>query len=115
MISTAAGWALPSLRGAILALEAVGMPIGALDRQLTMLARAGHLDGLAGVAVGQLTDCSRHGSWTAVDLLREHLGRLGVPILGGLPFGHGKLPRTLAVGLPATLDADAGTLRTERV
>ena len=46
MIATAAGWALPSLDGAILLLEAVNMYVGQVDRQLTMLRKAGHLDGL---------------------------------------------------------------------
>ena len=39
-----------------------------------------------------------------------HLSRSGVPILGGLPIGHGKNPRTVPIGTRAELDADAGTL-----
>ncbi|WMT92697.1 hypothetical protein [Pelagibacterium sp. H642] len=47
MIATTAGWALPSLRGAILPIEAAGLAIGQSDRTLIMLTRAGHLDGLS--------------------------------------------------------------------
>ncbi len=113
MIASAAGWALPSLDGAILLIEGVGMGLGQIDRQLTMLANAGHLDGLRGVAVGQFTRCGTYGDWTAVDVLRDRLARLRVPILGGLPVGHGTNPATLPLGTAATLDADAGMLRVD--
>ncbi|GAC1040375.1 S66 peptidase family protein [Rhizobium sp. No.120] len=55
-VATSAGWALPDLNGAVLLLEAVNMYRGQVDRQMTMLRKAGHLDGLAGVAIGQFTD-----------------------------------------------------------
>ncbi|MEV0135770.1 hypothetical protein AB0H83_45925 [Dactylosporangium sp. NPDC050688] len=66
------------------------------------------------MAVGQYTSCggtiTDAGDWTVIDVLRDRLGRLGVPILGGLPIGHGAHPVAVPVGTPATLDADAGTL-----
>jgi len=113
MIASAAGWALPSLDGAILLIEGIGMGLGQIDRQLTMLANAGHLDGVRGVAVGQFTRCGTHGDWTAVDVLRDRLTRLRVPVLGGLPIGHGNSPATLPLGTTATLDADAGRLEAD--
>jgi muramoyltetrapeptide carboxypeptidase len=105
MVSTAAGWALPDLAGTILLLEAVNMQIGQVDRQLTMLRKAGHLHGVAGVALGQFTGFDMNASITIVDLLRDHLERLGVPILGGLPLGHGREPLAVPIGCMATLDA----------
>lgn len=111
MIATCAGWALPSLAGAILLLEAIEMQIGQVDRQLTMLRKAGHLDGVAGIAIGQFTRFSASsGGVTVVDLLRDHLGPLGVPILGGLPIGHGAWALPTPVGTMATLDTSAKTL-----
>jgi muramoyltetrapeptide carboxypeptidase len=114
LVATAAGWALPSLRGAILLLEAVGLGLGHVDRQLTMLTRSGRLDGVVGVAVGQYTRCDPTpgdaGDWTVLDVLRERLHGLGVPVLGGLPVGHEDGALAVPVGTPATLDADAGTL-----
>jgi muramoyltetrapeptide carboxypeptidase len=114
MVATSAGWMLPSLDGAILLLESVRLHLGHIDRQLTMLHNAGHLRGIRGIAVGQYTDCDpapedRH-DWTVLDVLRDRLGRLGVPILGGLPIGHGTDPVAVPLGTTATLDADAGTL-----
>jgi muramoyltetrapeptide carboxypeptidase len=106
MIATAAGWALPDLTGAILLLEGTNLRFGQLDRMLTMLRKAGHFDGIAGVAIGQFTDCASG----AIGLLRDQLSVLGVPLLGGLPLGHGATPLIVPVGLEAQLDADRGML-----
>lgn len=111
MVTTAAGWALPKLSGCILLLEAVNMLLGQVDRQLNMLRKGGHLDGVAGVAVGQFTDFKPNGSLTIIDLLREHLGALNVPLLGGLPLGHGAGARSIVMGRLTVLDADRGELR----
>jgi muramoyltetrapeptide carboxypeptidase len=113
MIATAAGWALPDLRGAILFIEAVDLYLGHVDRQLTMLRKAGHLDGVNGVAIGQFPKFNPSKGVTIVSLLRDHLSRLDVPILGGLPLGHGEHPATVPLGAVATLDATANTLMVE--
>jgi muramoyltetrapeptide carboxypeptidase len=115
MIATAAGWALPDMSGAILLIEAVEMYLGQVDRQLTMLRKAGHLTGLKGVAVGQFARFKSSKGLTIVDLLRDHLERLDVPILGGLPFGHGDCPLTVPVGAIALLDTASGTLSVSRL
>jgi muramoyltetrapeptide carboxypeptidase len=44
------------------------------------------------------------------DVLEEHLGQLGVPVVYKLPIGHGKHLATVPLGVRATLDADARTL-----
>jgi len=110
-MSAAAGWALPSLKGAILLIEAVNLGPGVMDSQLTMLRKAGYLTGLAGIAVGQFTDCFHPvDGFTVVDLLRGHLQHFKIPILGGVPVGHGYQSQSTLVGTMAFLDAGAGTL-----
>ncbi len=108
LLATAAGWALPKLDGAILLLEAINMGPGAVDRDLTMLRKAGHLDGVAGVAVGQFTDFERPP--LIMEILRQHFAAMNVPVLGGLPLGHERTAVTVPLGRVATLDADAGLL-----
>ncbi|WP_246705495.1 LD-carboxypeptidase [Rhizobium sp. P40RR-XXII] len=110
MVATSAGWALPDLHGEILLLEAIGLYPGQVDRQMTMLRKAGHLDGLTGVAIGQFTDFEFDRPYSVIDILREHLTALNVPILGGLPLGHGDRPASALIGAVAELDARAGTL-----
>lgn len=110
MVSTCAGWALPPLDGAILLLEAVNMFLGQIDRQLTLLRKGGHLRGLAGIALGQFTDIKPSGSWTVVDLLYQHLVPLGLPILGGLPLGHGEASQSFPLGRRTVLDGAGSVL-----
>jgi muramoyltetrapeptide carboxypeptidase len=118
-IATAAGWALPDFRNAIVLLEAVNLRLGHIDRQLTMLRNTGTLNNIAGIAIGQYTECGSATDPTSdlrcteIDILRDRLGQLGVPILGGLPIGHGEGPIALPIGTMTTLDADAGTLTVE--
>lgn len=115
-IATGAGWVLPNFDKAILLIEAVNLRLGHIDRQLTMLIKTGIIKNVVGIAVGQYTDCGAAGDPTTIsksteiDILRDRFGLLGVPILGGLPIGHGKNPIALPIGTHATLDADAGTL-----
>jgi muramoyltetrapeptide carboxypeptidase len=109
-VATAAGWTLPSLKGAILLLEAVNMGIGQVDRQLTMLRKAGHLSGVVGVALGQFTGFDIGGTYNIIDVLKGHLHALDVPILGGLPLGHGDDPQSVVVGAQATLEAETDRL-----
>ncbi|MEV0133418.1 LD-carboxypeptidase [Dactylosporangium sp. NPDC050688] len=111
MLASTVGTAdMPDLTGAILLLEDVAEAPYRVDRMLTHLRRAGALRGVAGVAVGQFTDCAGGGATTVADVLREHLGALGVPVLGGLRIGHGVGQETVVLGAVATLDTGVGCL-----
>jgi muramoyltetrapeptide carboxypeptidase len=107
---------MPSLQGAILAIEEVGERPYRIDRALTHLLDSGSLRGVAGVVVGDLHGCKEpdHGGsrgWTAEEVCEDRLARLGVPVLLGLPFGH--VPgrnAALGFGVRARLDADQGAL-----
>jgi muramoyltetrapeptide carboxypeptidase len=107
----------PDTRGAILFLEDVGEPLYRIDRMFQQLRLAGLLDDLAGVAVGQFTEmldpvtaAAAEGGPSLEELLTETLQPLGVPVLLGLPFGHGVQNWTLPLGVLARLDAGAGSL-----
>jgi muramoyltetrapeptide carboxypeptidase len=104
---------MPDLTGAVLLLEEVDEPPYKVDRMLTHLRRAGALRGLAGIALGQFTRCADDWPVTVAEVLAERLGDLGVPVLGGLPIGHGYGQVTVPVGTPATLDVAAGVLTVE--
>jgi muramoyltetrapeptide carboxypeptidase len=114
-IARAVGWTCPSFAGAILFIETIDTFIGQIDAALTQLRRSGRLEGLRGVAVGQFI-CSaepKRGKWSFIDVLRDQLGELGVPVLGGLPIGHGPSPRTIPIGTLAKLDTATRTLTIE--
>ncbi|MEW2424432.1 LD-carboxypeptidase [Streptomyces nigra] len=97
-----------SAHGGLLCLEDVGEEPYRLDRALTQLLRAGSLDGVRGVLLGSWEDCGPYDEVRAV--LEDRLGGLGVPVAEEFGFGHGAGALTIPFGLPAELDADAGTL-----
>ncbi|MEJ3749784.1 LD-carboxypeptidase [Actinomycetes bacterium KLBMP 9797] len=102
-------WA--ELDGAILFFEDVDEEPYRYDGMLTHLRRVGALDKIAGVAIGQITNSvGEEGEWDAAAVLRDRLGDLGVPVLGGLPLGHGPGQLTVPLGAKATIDTAAGTL-----
>jgi len=87
--------------GCLLFLEEVSEAPYRIDRMLTSLLVSGHLDRVAGFCIG---DLSSDGSPpAALDVVRERLGRLGVPIVAGLPVGHGHVNRCLPLGVQAQL------------
>ena len=94
--------------GAIAVLEDVGEQPFRLDRLLTQLLRAGWFDGVRGIALGEFTDCGPAEAVEAV--LSDRLLPLGVPVVAGLAVGHGRRNLAFPLGVPAALDADAGTL-----
>jgi muramoyltetrapeptide carboxypeptidase len=88
-----------------------------MDNGLTHLRNAGKLDGVAGVVIGDMP--GKHSGeiqeLSLEDVLEELLQPLGVPVIAGLPIGHGKHHATVPIGAIATLDADAGTLTVDEV
>jgi muramoyltetrapeptide carboxypeptidase len=112
------GAGMPSLDGAILCFEDHGAAADAtvLDRILRQMLDSGSLAGLRGIAIGDLggLDNSRAdpapGRKSTVEVYLERLGALGIPVLGGLPFGHLPDQSCVPLGPTATLDTTAGTL-----
>ncbi len=104
---------LPDFTGAILFLEDVDEGEYRIDRMLTQLALAGIFDRVAGVVFGTCSNCRggmSYGNFTLTEVLDQQFGRLAVPVLSGLQFGHVAEQLSLPVGAMAELDADAGTL-----
>jgi muramoyltetrapeptide carboxypeptidase len=95
----------PDLRGAVLLLEDTNEQPYRIDRMLTQLRLAGALDGVVAAALGDFTGCG-----DAEAVLAERLGALGIPIVAGVPVGHGDRNRPLPHGARARVDATAGTL-----
>ncbi|MEP7027743.1 MAG: LD-carboxypeptidase, partial [Candidatus Eisenbacteria bacterium] len=95
-------------RGAILVLEDEKEPPYRIDRMLTQLRRAGKFAGVKGVVLGDFPEChpDKGAGYALVDVLRDRLGDLGVPVAWRFPIGHTLQPNvTLPLGVKATLDA----------
>lgn len=102
-------WAF-DLTGAILLVEEVGERPYRVDRALTQLHLAGALTRLAGVVLGDFTDCQDERPPSVQAVVRERLLRLSVPMVAEAPVGHGPRNRALWIGRRAKLDATAGRL-----
>ena len=106
----------PPLAGSILFLEEVGEEPYRIDRWLTHLVLTGRLAGCAGIVFGKFKDCGPgdegdfQGTWTWQEVVADRLGKLGLPVLAGLRFGHVADKSTFPVGVLAELDVAAGTL-----
>ena len=118
LLSSAIGTRLqPDFRGRIVVLEEIDNEGYVLDGILTQLRNAGTLDGVAGIVVGDITTKWSGGiaELSTEDIIEDVLAPLGVPLIFGLPVGHGKHHATVPLGALATLDADAGTLVVDEV
>jgi len=103
--------------GRIVVLEEIELDAEDLDAILVHLLNAGKLADAAGIVVGDIkTKKSGYvAELSTEDIVEELLGDLGIPVLMGLPIGHGKHHATVPLGAHATLDADAGTLTVDEV
>jgi muramoyltetrapeptide carboxypeptidase len=107
----------PPLRGKILFFEEINEAPYRVDRLLTQLLNAGVLQQAAGIAIGLNHACEDRTAkkrnefrQTLMDVFRDRLLPLQVPVVAGLPFGHVPLNATLPVGVPAMLDGNRGDL-----
>jgi muramoyltetrapeptide carboxypeptidase len=107
----------PDLRGRIVVLEEIETEGYVLDGMLVHLLNAGLLDGVAGIVVGDIQTkwSSSIAELSTEDIVEELLAPVGVPLIFGLPIGHGKHHFTVPLGALATLDADTGSLIVEEV
>jgi muramoyltetrapeptide carboxypeptidase len=96
----------------ILLLEEVGERPYRIDRALTQLLLSGALSQVAGVVIGDLVRCGEaDGSGpTALEVITERLGGLGVPMAAGAPIGHGSRNRAVPLGALVELSSHSQTL-----
>ena len=106
---------LPDLSGHILLLEDIGESPYRIDRMLTQLMMAGVLQKIVGLVIGDLLHCDGPQGPSQIftrgrAVMAERLGHLDLPVVMGAPVGHGEHNIALPLGVPAQLDAAAGTL-----
>ena len=100
---------LPSFKGKLLFMEEKGEPLYRIDRLLTHLLLSGEMEKCAGLMIGTFEECGDPAS--VIGLVRERCSRLNMPILTGLPVGHGEHNVPLPIGVRAVLDT--GTMSLE--
>lgn len=107
----------PNFDGVILAIEDVSEAPYRIDRMLTQWRMNGMLAKVKGIAIGRFSQCEPPAnitSFSILEVLRDRLSDLNIPIVSDLPFGHDGNNAALPVGVMAKLDADQGTLAIQR-
>jgi muramoyltetrapeptide carboxypeptidase len=111
LLSALAGtpFALRNLKGKILFVEEINEQPYRIDRMLTQLRQSADLRSLAGIALGVFEGCNPRdatSSQSLIEVLKDRLGDLGIPVIYGLSFGHIRDQFTLPVGIEAELDCE---------
>jgi muramoyltetrapeptide carboxypeptidase len=105
---------VPDWDGAILFVEDDGEDIYRIDRMMTQLSLAGVLKSISGFVFGKCTKCGPgegYGSLTLEEVLRDHIGSLGIPAWYGAMIGHIENKFTVPEGIEVEIDADRGIIR----
>jgi muramoyltetrapeptide carboxypeptidase len=90
-------------RGRLLFLEDVNEKPYRIDRMLTQLKQAGAFDAVAALIFGEMPNCFAEEEVCLADVVLDVCGDIGVPIVGGVPSGHGRGLVTLPFGTRARL------------
>lgn len=106
---------LPDLTGKIVFLEDIKEEPYRIDRMLTQLVQAAHLNQAAGIVLGHFRGCEKDEgdaySLTLDETFQLFFDRFRMPVLRGLSFGHIEHQLTLPHGIYAELDADRQQLK----
>lgn len=99
---------MPSLKNRIFLFEDVTEPPYRIDRYFAQLKAAGALDSAKAILLGQFSDCDEPDktkpTLTTEEAIKDHLGKLTIPVLTNLPFGHVPRQWTLPIGVKVRVD-----------
>ena len=98
--------------GRILFLEEVGEEPFRIDRMLTHLRNAGVLNRISGLLLGDFYQCwpGSNDPFTLTEIVEQVLGEVDIPVMAGLPFGHGAVKMTMPLGVEVSMNAGRGIL-----
>ncbi|GII51709.1 putative carboxypeptidase [Planotetraspora thailandica] len=92
-------------QGQIVLLEDVSEEPYRIDRMLTQLIQAGCLDGALGFVLGSWVDCG-----DPLPVVAERLSGFGMPVIAGLPIGHGSPQFGVWLGADGVIDTKSCSL-----
>jgi len=101
----------PDTKKRILFIEDIGEHLYGIDRMLVQLKRRGWFDKLAGLIVGGFTDMKdtdRPYGKSIEAIIYEHVAGHAFPVCFGFPVSHAKENYALKIGVPHTLQVNAG-------
>jgi muramoyltetrapeptide carboxypeptidase len=109
-----------SYDNSIVFIEEIGEEPYRIDRMLTQLIQAKKFDKATGIMMGifrkcesKIDDPSFSKSFTLMEVLKDRLSDLNLPVVYGMSFGHIKNKFTIPFGAIATLDTEENTFSVE--
>lgn len=103
--------------GKIVFIEEIGEEPYRIDRMLTQLMQSGKFDKASGIMMGIFSKCESKvkdaafdKTFTLMEVLKDRLGSLKIPVVYGMSFGHIVDKLTIPFGGLAELDANNQTL-----
>jgi muramoyltetrapeptide carboxypeptidase len=103
-----------SYDGKILFLEDISEYLYSIDRMLVQLGRAGKLAKLAGLVVGDFSDCKENDEpfgKNFQEIILEHVSKYSYPVAFGFEFGHEN--RNFAIRMGETLSLEVNKLESK--
>lgn len=97
---------IPKFNRKILFIEELGEKPHKILRDLLALKLAGVLDDLKAVLAGDFKDCSAQSGPSVKEVLTSFFEPFSIPVLWGMPFGHGKLNLPLPIGAVIKVNQD---------
>lgn len=100
----------PDYEGAVLFMEDLDEYLYHVDRMLVHLKRAGRLERLAGLVVGQMSGMHDNAvpfGKDAYEIIAEHVAAYHYPVAYGFPIGHEPLNMAMPVGTQVSLEVGA--------
>ena len=93
LASLCGGNVLGNYDGCILALEDIAEPLYKIDRMLLQLDISGIFNGVRGILLGSFHNCDppKGADYTIIDVLKERLTHLNIPVYINSPFGHNEI------------------------
>jgi muramoyltetrapeptide carboxypeptidase len=110
---TGTPYGLKNVKGKILFIEDVNEQPYRIDRMLTQLRQSLNMRSLAGIAIGVFTRSEpdpAEPSQSLMQVLKERLGTLGIPVLYGLSFGHIRSQFLVPQGIKAEMDTNTSSI-----
>ena len=104
---------LPQVDGAVLLLEEVKEQPYRVDRMFAQLRLAGVFKKISALVLGEFVDClSKDPSdGTIEDVIEELTKSVDIPVIRGIPYGHGHSRNVLPIGGSASFSADSRQLK----
>ncbi len=97
--------------GKILFIEEIGAHVGNMDRLVYQLRNSGKLEHVAGIVLGQYTDCAVDvPGYDMTRIMLDALGDKAIPVFYNVQSGHSQPMINLPLGAVTVMDSDSRTL-----